>query len=45
MDIESFVSQALEQLGAGVDKARGKPGITFRRFPIRTNARTLPAIT
>jgi hypothetical protein len=27
MDIESFVSQALEQLGAGIEKARGKKGI------------------
>lgn len=29
MDIESFVSQALEQLGSGISKARGKPGITI----------------
>lgn len=27
MDIDSFVSQALEQLGSGISKARGKPGI------------------
>jgi hypothetical protein len=29
MNIESFVSEALEQLGVGVDKARGKPGVTI----------------
>jgi len=28
MDIESFVSEALQQLGAGVEKARAIPGIT-----------------
>ena len=27
MDIESFVSEALEQLGAGLNKARGMRGI------------------
>ena len=27
MDIDSFVSQALEQLGSGISKARDKPGI------------------
>jgi hypothetical protein len=27
MDIESFVSEALAQLGSGINKARGKPGI------------------
>ena len=27
MDIDSFVSQALEQLGSGINKARGKPGV------------------
>lgn len=33
MDIERFVSQALEQLGAGVAKAQGKPGITISLRP------------
>ena len=33
MDIESFVSEALEQLGAGVDKVRDKPGITISPRP------------
>jgi hypothetical protein len=33
MDIESFVSQALEQLGAGVNAARGKKGITISPKP------------
>jgi hypothetical protein len=34
MDIESFVSEALEQLGAGVEKVRDKPGITISPEPI-----------
>jgi len=34
MDIESFVSQALEQLGAGIEKARSKPGITVSPRPL-----------
>jgi len=33
MDIERFVSEALEQLGAGVNKARGKPGIKISPHP------------
>ena len=34
MDIESFVSEALEQLGAGIEKARGKPGIRVAPTPM-----------
>jgi hypothetical protein len=33
MNIDSFVSQALEQIGAGVVKAHGKPGITISPRP------------
>ena len=33
MDIDNFVSQALEQLGAAVAKAHGKPGITISPRP------------
>ncbi len=33
MNIEGFVSQALEQLGAGIAKARGKSGITISPRP------------
>ena len=33
MDIESFVSEALQQLGAGVDKVRDKPGIRISPTP------------
>ena len=33
MNIESFVSQTLEQLGAGVVKAHGKPGVTISPRP------------
>jgi hypothetical protein len=33
MNIESFVSQTLEELGAGVSKAHGKPGITISPRP------------
>jgi hypothetical protein len=33
MDIESFVSQALEQIGAGVSEAKGKPGIVISPSP------------
>jgi len=29
MNIESFVSEALQQLGAGIEKAKDKPGITL----------------
>jgi hypothetical protein len=39
MDVETFVSEALEQLGAGVDKARGKKGITISPIPY-TNEQT-----
>jgi hypothetical protein len=38
MDIESFVSQALEQLGSGISKARGKPGITISPRPYRVGS-------
>jgi hypothetical protein len=38
MDIESFVSQALEQLGSGISKARGKPGITISPRPYRASS-------
>ena len=34
MDIETFVSQALEQLGAGIEKVEGKPGIRISPPPI-----------
>jgi hypothetical protein len=34
MDIESFVSQTLEQLGAGIEKVKGKPGINVSPAPI-----------
>jgi hypothetical protein len=40
MDIESFVSQALEQLGAGISKARGKPGITISPSPYMRDDRS-----
>jgi hypothetical protein len=33
MNIESFVSQALEQLGAAVEKVKNKPGITISPKP------------
>lgn len=33
MNIESFVSETLEQLGAGVVKAHGKPGVTISPRP------------
>jgi len=33
MNIESFVSQALEELGSGVVKAQGKSGITISPRP------------
>ena len=33
MDIETFVSQTLEQLGAGIEKAKGKPGISVSPVP------------
>jgi hypothetical protein len=33
MNIESFVSQALEQLGAGIDKVKDKPGIRISPIP------------
>jgi hypothetical protein len=33
MNIENFVSEALEQLGAGIAKAHGKPGITISPSP------------
>jgi hypothetical protein len=39
MDIESFVSQALEQLGAGVNKARSAPGVRISPSPL-TNPQT-----
>ena len=38
MDIESFVSQALEQLGSGINKARGKPGIRISPNPYMDEA-------
>ena len=33
MKIESFVSQALEQLGAGIEKVKDKPGIRISPIP------------
>jgi hypothetical protein len=33
MDIDSFVSQALEQLGSGISKARDTPGIRISPSP------------
>ena len=33
MDIETFVSQTLEQLGAGIAKAKDKPGISVSPVP------------
>jgi hypothetical protein len=33
MNIESFVSETLEQLGAGIDKVKGKPGIKVSPAP------------
>ena len=33
MNIESFVSEALTQLGAGIAKAHGKPGVTISPRP------------
>jgi hypothetical protein len=33
MNIESFVSEALEQLGAAVEKVKGKPGISVAPVP------------
>ena|SRR5436309_9987797 len=33
MNVENFVSKALEQLGAGIAKAQGKPGITISPSP------------
>lgn len=33
MNIENFVSQTLKQLGAGVAKAQGEPGITISPSP------------
>ena len=33
MNIENFVSEALEQLGAGIAKVHGKPGITISPSP------------
>lgn len=33
MDIETFVSETLVQLGAGIDKAKNKPGISIAPLP------------
>jgi hypothetical protein len=33
MNVESFVSETLEQLGAGIEKAHGKPGVTISPQP------------
>jgi hypothetical protein len=33
MNVDSFVSQALEQIGVGIVKAQGKPGITISPRP------------
>jgi NTP-dependent ternary system trypsin peptidase co-occuring protein len=38
MDIESFVSEALEQLGSGISKARGRPGIRISPNPYTEEA-------
>ncbi|HTV39210.1 MAG TPA: hypothetical protein VMF08_01435 [Candidatus Sulfotelmatobacter sp.] len=35
MNIESFVSEALRQIGAGVNSAHGKPGIKIASKPFR----------
>jgi len=40
MDIETFVSQTLEQLGAGVEKAKGKPGISVSPVPYARDDRS-----
>jgi hypothetical protein len=39
MDVKSFVSQALEELGAGVEEVRDKPGIKISPRPY-TNEKT-----
>jgi len=40
MDIESFVSEALQQLGAGIEKARGSKGITISPPPYTRDDRS-----
>ena len=41
MDIETFVSQTLQQLGAGIEKAKGKPGIRISPIPYTDPASNL----